>query len=265
MSLLLLVVIALTGAIAQFVDSAAGMGFGTFSATAMIFGGIDPLTAVATVNLAKVGTGITSGAAHWRLGNVRRDWALTMTVTAVPAAIIAAALLSSRPTGVFEVVVPVALALMGGLLLWRHLAPSFRPVVPKAIRGGATAARERTPWLPVAGVGAGMFGGFAGSFGPIATSVLAVRSNLHPRFAVGTASVVEIGVSLAAVATIAIVAGFDNVNWTAGLVLLVAGMVTAPMGAWLSRRLPGRVIGVVVGLLLVTLNAVVIAGKLGGN
>jgi uncharacterized membrane protein YfcA len=91
MSPLLLVLIALAGAVAQFVDSAAGMGFGTFSATAMIAGGIDPLTAVATVKLAKVGTGLTSGAAHWRLGNVRRDWALAMAVPAIPAAILAAA------------------------------------------------------------------------------------------------------------------------------------------------------------------------------
>jgi uncharacterized membrane protein YfcA len=152
---------------------------------------------------------------------------------------------------------------MGVLLLWRHLMPTFRPAVPKAIRGGAVAVEERTPWLPLAGAGAGMFGGFAGSFGPIATSVLAVRSNLHPRFAVGTSSVVEIGVSLAAVVTVAIVAGVGNINWAAGAVLLLAGMVTAPMGAWLSRWLPGRVIGVVVGLLLIALNAAAIAGKLG--
>ncbi|MEK7682047.1 MAG: hypothetical protein AAB369_04385, partial [Chloroflexota bacterium] len=46
-------IVILAGAMGQFVDTLAGMGFGAFSSSFMIAGGVAPALIVATVNLAK--------------------------------------------------------------------------------------------------------------------------------------------------------------------------------------------------------------------
>jgi uncharacterized membrane protein YfcA len=68
-----LILIALAGFGASFIDGALGMGFGVTSTTLLLAVGLSPALASASVHLAKLGTAAASGAAHARFGNV--DWA----------------------------------------------------------------------------------------------------------------------------------------------------------------------------------------------
>ena len=62
-----LVVVALVGLVAQLVDGGLGMGYGATSSTLLVFVGLTPFAASASVHLSELGTNLASGLAHWRL------------------------------------------------------------------------------------------------------------------------------------------------------------------------------------------------------
>ena len=93
-----LIVVAIAGLVAQFVDGSLGMGYGLTSSTLLIFAGLSPAAASASVHLAEVGTTALSGVAHHRFGNV--DWHAVRRI-AIPGGIgafLGATLLSSLST-----------------------------------------------------------------------------------------------------------------------------------------------------------------------
>jgi uncharacterized membrane protein YfcA len=67
-----LVVVAIAGFAASFVDGALGMGFGPTSSSILLSSGLSPASVSATVNIAKVATGAVAGASHWSFGNIDR-------------------------------------------------------------------------------------------------------------------------------------------------------------------------------------------------
>src|SRR3990172_5960885 len=87
--------VAAIGGLAQMVDGSLGMGFGVFSASLMIATGFVPAVAVATVNAAKIITGLASGLSHRSLGNVRRDWLLPLALSGVLGGFLGGYLLTS--------------------------------------------------------------------------------------------------------------------------------------------------------------------------
>ena len=80
----LIIVFALVGGAAQFVDGSLGMGFGVTSATLLTLLGYSAVAASAGTHAAKMGTTFVSGLAHWREGNV--DWRV-FTAIAVPGSV----------------------------------------------------------------------------------------------------------------------------------------------------------------------------------
>ena len=62
------------GFLAQLVDGAIGMAYGVLSTTLLIFLGVSPLHASASVKAAELVTTGVSGAAHQLVGNVERRW-----------------------------------------------------------------------------------------------------------------------------------------------------------------------------------------------
>ncbi len=67
------VLVAFAGFFAAMVDGALGMGFGPTSSCHSAETGISPAAVSATVNLAKVASGVAAGVSHWRLNNVDRE------------------------------------------------------------------------------------------------------------------------------------------------------------------------------------------------
>lgn len=60
----------LAGSVAQLIDGSLGMGFGVTSATILLALGTSAAATSAAVHVAKIGTGLASGIAHWRRDNV---------------------------------------------------------------------------------------------------------------------------------------------------------------------------------------------------
>jgi uncharacterized membrane protein YfcA len=263
------IVAILAGATGEFLDALAGMGFGALSSTIMVSTGMAPVVVVATVNLAKVGSGLASGISHWRMGNVRWRWVLPLGVPAVTAGVGAALLVSHLPAQAVRTLVPVVLVVMGALILRRFLSPASAVLAPAGGSGEAVALAPRAwqlrfprlariwPKASLAAIGAvgGLLNGFSGAFGPFTTSAVVLRQGGHPRYAIGTVNFVEIFVAAAVSTTILSQIGGAGFNWKLPLLLMAGSFLSAPLGAYLSRRLPARFVGIFVGATLIALNA----------
>ena len=77
----------------------------------------------------------------------------------------------------------------------------------------------------------------------------------HPRYAIGTVNVAEFFVSIVVAATIVLQIGGGSFQWEYPGALIVGSVVTAPLGAYLARKLPKQVLGITVGVALIVLNS----------
>ena len=226
-----------------------------------------PAVAVGTVNLAKVGSGLVSGLSHWRMGNVRWAWVLPLAIPGVVGGIMAALLLSRLSDGASRVLVPVLLLLMGLLLLRRFIfgnetflriaGGSQELALPRGAWYGIrkwVALSPGTVWLAGIGLLAGLLNGMSGAFGPVATSAVVLRKGGHPRYAIGTVNFVEFFVAAATATTLLTQLDLSLLQWQLPLALVLGGVLTAPLGAYLSRHLPAKAVGVMIAGLLISLN-----------
>lgn len=242
-----LVLLALFGAAAQLVDGGLGMAYGLTSSTLLIAFGLAPAVASASVHLAEVGTTFASGVAHTRVGNT--DWR-TVRWLAVPGAIGAfsgAVVLSNLNADAAKPIVSGILLVLGVYLFVRF-----------ALLGGKITVREGT-LSPLFLVPLGTIAGFldavgGGGWGPISTPSLLASGKMEPRKAVGTVSTSEFLVALAA--SIGFLVALDTSVVALPVVgaLLVGGIIAAPLAATLVKYLNPRILGTMVGGLIIFTN-----------
>ncbi|MSQ22841.1 MAG: sulfite exporter TauE/SafE family protein [Dehalococcoidia bacterium] len=269
MSVLILMTVVAAGAAGQLVDAIAGMGFGVLASSIMLAGGVSPVLAVSIVNAAKVGSGLASGLSHWRFGNINWSWVAPLAIAGVVGGIAAALMLTRLPLGATRLGVPVVLLAMGLLLLRRYvLAVRLLPrvaggsidevaVAPRGfwpMRVGAAVLARPSVRLAGIGVVAGALNGVSGAFGPFATTAVMLTSSQHPRFAIGTVNFVEFFVAAAISATLFLQLGLSGFPWQLTLALVAGSLVTAPLGAFVSRHIPARHLGLIVGITLIVIN-----------
>jgi uncharacterized membrane protein YfcA len=266
----------LAGAVGQFLDTIAGMGFGVLTGSVMLAGGLSPAVVVGTVSVAKVGGGFASGLAHWGAGNVRRRWVAQVALPGMVGGAASAWLLTGLPVEVVRFWVPVVLIFMGTVLLRRFLLGLRPPISPAA--GGSEAAISAprpvgvrrsvfaVPFgakLAVLGLVAGLINGISGAFGPVATTGLTLVTRGHPRYAIGSVNAAEFFVALSVSVTILARIEWAAIGWQLPLALMAGSLLTAPVGAYLTRRLPARVVGGLLAVVLVGLNGTTVIRALG--
>lgn len=263
-------VVAVIGGIAQVIDGSLGMGFGVFASATMIGVGFVPAVAVAVVNTAKVFTGLASGLSHWSLGNVRGDWLLPLLLGGVPGGFLGAYLLTSIPPEVARPWVGLLLLLMGLLIVYR----ACRWKAPCAIQAWDKKCEhcpqgkwqwvaekvKNNPLSRLMGLGfiAALVNGLTGAYGPVATSGILLIEKGHPRHAIGTANLAEFFVAATVATTILLRIGLSQFPTGLTLALAAGGIVTAPLAAYLCRRLPQKMLTLLVGLALIALNLKVV-------
>lgn len=242
-----LVLLAIVGLAAQLVDGSLGMAYGVTSTTLLLAIGANPAAASASVHLAEIGTTLMSGLSHWKFGNV--DWRVVLKI-GVPGAVgafLGATFLSNLSTGAAKPVMSGILLALGVYILLRF---TFRSL-PKV----DTRRKLGLPFLaPV-----GLIGGFldatgGGGWGPVGTPALLASGRIEPRKVIGSIDTSEF--LIAASASIGFFVGLGAEGFDLGwvLALLVGGMIAAPIAAWLVRVLPPRLLGSLVGGLIVFTN-----------
>jgi len=242
-----LITFALVGLGAQLVDGTLGMAYGVTSTTLLLAAGYAPAAASAAVHLAEIGTTLASGASHWRLGNV--DWGVVAKI-GVPGAIGAfagATFLSSLNT-------EAAAPWMAGILLALgvYILLRFTTKLPQLKLDTPPRKRFLTPL--------GLFAGFVdatggGGWGPVATPTLISSGRMIPRKVIGTVDTSEFLVALAASIGFIIGIGSEAINFTTVGGLLIGGVIAAPIAAYLVRHIPGRLLGSLVGGVIIVTNS----------
>lgn len=253
--LILLALLAVAGFAAQLVDGALGMGYGITSSTILLLIGLSPAAASASVHIAKIGTGASSGLAHHRFGNV--DWKVVRRIALPGAAgaFIGATLLSALSTESSRPLSSLFLFALGVYVVLRFL------------RGGLRALRKGTPRLRFL-IPLGLIGGFVdatggGGWGPVATPALLADGRLAPNRVIGTVSASEFAVAVAASAGFIFGIGITGVRLDYVAALLAGGLIAAPIAAYMVRHLNPRLLGVVVGGFICFTNARVLLSSAG--
>lgn len=243
----MLVILGLVGFGAQLINSSLGMGYGVTSTSSLLAIGTAPALASATVNLSQVGSQLVSGYAHWRFGNV--DWGIVRRI-AVPGAVGAfagALFLSWLSTDIARPFMALILLTLGVYILIRFTFWG----VPRRSHDHQIRTRVLTPL--------GFVGGFmnstgGGGWGPIGTTTLLATGRVAPRMVVGSISAAEFAVVTAGSAGFIAGLGLAGVNLQWVAVMLMGGIVAAPVAAWLARQVPGRMLGSLIGGLIIVVN-----------
>jgi uncharacterized protein len=242
-----LILLALAGLGAQLVDGSLGMAYGVTSTTLLLAIGTNPAAASATIHLAEIGTTLASGLSHWKFGNV--DWKVVAKV-GVPGAVGAfagATVLSSLSTEVAAPVMSLILVALGAYLLVRFTLRGIdRRNLGKPVR-----KRFLSPLGLVAGFVDATGGG---GWGPVGTPALLASGRMEPRKVIGSIDTSEFLVALAASLGFLFALGSQGIDsaWVAAL--LVGGLIAAPIAAWLVRHVPPRLLGSLVGGIIVLTN-----------
>lgn len=226
------------GFAAQLVDGALGMAFGVISSTLLVsVMGVPPARASAGVHLVEMFTTGASGISHILHRNV--DWKLfsRLALPGIIGGVTGAYILSSVDTSVAKPLVMIYLTAIGIYLLYRGIHPR-----------GVPQARDAKVTVPLGLVGGFLDASGGGGWGPVVTSNLLIQGS-DVRKTIGTVNTAEFllttSVSITFIATVGLEA-FTVV--TGGL--LIGGLLAAPFGAMIAKRVRPRVLLLMVGVVL---------------
>ena len=223
------------GFLAQLVDGALGMAFGVITNTLLVSVlGLAPARASASVHIVETFTTAASAISHIFHKNVNWNLFSRLVIPGMIGGVIGAYLLASIDGEVARPFVMAYLSGIGVYLLWRawkmdhgqaHKPARF--VAPLGLIGG---------FLDAAG---------GGGWGPVVTSNLLVQGT-EPRTTIGTVNIAEffltVTISLTFVATL----GLEAFS-VAAVGLIIGGLLAAPLGALLTKRIPAKKLLAIVG------------------
>lgn len=221
---------------AQIVDGALGMAFGVICNTLLVAViGLPPARASANVHIVETFTTAVSGISHVAHGNVDKRLFLRLLVPGIIGGVTGAYVLTNIDGETVKPFVLGYLIAVGAYLLVRGLLFPPRAEKPKVVE-------------PL-----GLIGGFldaagGGGWGPIVTSNLLVQG-VEPRKVVGTVNSVEFFLTLTVSATFIFHLGLKDFA-TATLGLLIGGVLAAPLGAFMAKRIPTKTMLILVGFVL---------------
>jgi uncharacterized membrane protein YfcA len=231
----------LVGFIAQMIDGSLGMAYGVSANSFLLTVGLQPAIASASVHAAEVVTTLVSGISHWKFGNVDKRMVLRLLIPGVIGGGVGAYILTSVDGNVIKPWIAIYLLVMGIRILFK----AFKPAVEHD--------REPKTGLLVA---LGLVGGTCdaiggGGWGPVVTSTL-ISTGHSPRKTIGSVNFSEFFVTLTESVVFIVTLGIVE-NWKIILGLLIGGVIAAPFGAMLTKKLPTKVIMIVVGVLIIFL------------
>ena len=229
------------GFAAQMVDGALGMAFGVINNTLLVsILGLPPALASASVHAVETFTTAASGISHVLHRNVNWKLFRRLVIPGMIGGVLGAYVLSNVDASVAKPFVMAYLASIGLYLLYRAWRGKVEPREPKIIE-------------PL-----GLAGGFldaagGGGWGPVVTSNLLVQG-ASPRTTIGTVNTSEFFLTATISATFIGTMGLAAFTLqTVGL--LIGGLIAAPFGGLLAKRVPARLLMAMVGVLLTVTSA----------
>ncbi|WP_309661159.1 sulfite exporter TauE/SafE family protein [Sphingomonas sp.] len=217
----LLLTFVLVGFAAQLIDGALGMAFGQISSTILVSMGVPPAAASAGVHTAETFTTAVSGISHIAHGNV--DWRLffRIVIPGVIGGVLGAYVLTRIDASTAKPIVLAYLAALGLYLFYRGVMHRHTESRPKIV-------------APLGFVGGFLDAAGGGGWGAIVTSNLLVQGS-NPRKTIGTVNTAEFFLTVTISATFIAALGWKAFT-VATFGLLIGGVLAAPFGAWITKR-----------------------------
>ncbi len=239
----------LAGFLAQIIDGALGMAYGVSSTTFLLYLGVPPAIASASVHTAEVFTTGVSGLSHLYLKNVDKSLFLRLAVPGIAGAVLGAFLLSEILDGAMVKPFISAYLMVLGILI---LVKSFRePLFKDEIKNVG----------PLGFTGGLLDAVGGGGWGPIVTSNI-IRRGKTPMLTIGTVNTAEFFVTFSSTGVFLFFLGLEG--WKTILGLIVGGVIAAPLGAYLVRFIRPRVLMFLVGLVIITTSLISIYKAMNG-
>ncbi len=246
------IALVIAGLACGFIDSSLGMGYGVTSASVLVSFGIAPAVASASVHTAEAFVDTISAASHLRFDNVRKELLGPLLICGTLGAILGAAGLSFLALKAAKPIVASILLCMGLIILIKFLFRWKRGAEASSSADSGTYYSRRK--LALLGFAAGFIDASGGGgWGPILTPTL-VATGSNPRKAVGTVEFTEPIISFATFITFGLIIGFESFLWNIVFPILIGGIVLTPIAAYVSSKMPRRLLGILVGLWVAVLN-----------
>lgn len=231
----------LIGFLAQIVDGALGMAFGVLATTSLLAVGVAPATASAMTHITECFTTAASGLSHIYHRNV--DWRLVARLA--PAGMVGGAIgaytLSNIDGKAIAPFISAYLIVVGFYILYKALRPTW----PRDVRD----------WIvPYVGAAGGMLDAMGGGgWGPIVTSTLLGRGH-ELKKVIGSTNFTEFAVTTVISATFIVALGWSELSSAVGLI--IGGVMAAPFGALLVKRLPVKPLMIGVSVIIISTAAI---------
>lgn len=228
----------LVGFFAQLVDGAVGLGYGITCATSMMLLGIKLPAISGSIHAAEMFSSGISGFSHYKFGNVNKKLLYWLAIPGVVGAI-AGSLLLVYLGNQYETITYAFLSTYTMIMGLSLLRIAIRKKQPNR-------KSTKTGLLGFAGGFLDAFGG--GGWGPIVTSTL-LSLGKKSKYVVGTVSLAEFFVTLAASLTFFFSIGVSHWYVIAGLI--IGGGIAAPFAAKLAGKLPQKTALLLVAFLVI--------------
>jgi hypothetical protein len=239
---------ALIGFAIGYINGAMGMGYGVISTSLLLAIGITPAIASASTRTAKLSIALITGVSHWKLGNLRRDIGVPMILPGMAGGVFGAYTLYALSQYETEIKPLIAsfLLLIGFAVFLRFL---FRK---QFLTEDKPFSRGRLGILA-------FFAAFSdallgGGWGPITAPILILSNKSTPRKVIGSTDTAAFFITAAETFTFLWLLGAQRFRWDWILALMIGGGIAAPLAAYTCKRVPPRLLGTSIGLILITTN-----------
>ena len=227
------------GVFAQLVDGTLGMGYGATSTSFLLAYGVPPVVSSTAVHVSEMFTTGASALSHHRFGNINKKLVKHLLIPGVLGSITGAYLLADVING--DIIKPFIAFYMIILAVI---------IIKKALK--KTIVKQKTKKLGFLAV----FGGFmdsvgGGGWGPIVTSTLLGRGR-NPKYTIGSVNAAEFAISFASGITFMLFGGIHG--WQVIIGLILGGVISAPLAAYLVNKIKRKPMMVAVGVLIILLS-----------
>lgn len=238
-----LIVFIILGFAAEMIDGTMGMAYGISSNTFLRSAGVNSAISSACVHIAELFTTLVSGISHIKLKNVSKNLFFKLLIPGIIGGAIGAYLLVSFESKILDIIIDCYLIVMGIIIFSKIFKKPNEP-------------REYGNYARVLGFAGGFSDALGGGgWGPVVTSTL-LASGHDTRKTIGTVNTVEFFVTIAETTTfVAMMHDFRSYTMII-LGLVIGGVIAAPIGALLCKKIPTKVMLGFIGALVVFLNAI---------
>ena len=240
-----LLIIFLFALIAELIDGGIAMGYGVSLTTLLLSIGIGTAVASASVHMAEVFTTLFSGLSHFKLGNFDKKIFAFLAIPGVIGGVLGAyGAVKFQDASSIRPIISGILLVLGTLIVVKF--------IEKKEMLEHEYERPRIRHLaPLGFVAAFVDALGGGGWGPITTPTL-IMNNAHPKQVIGSVNFAEFFVTLAI--SITFFLALPKIDLAIVVPMIIGGLIAAPIAARITKKLPHRTVGIMVGVLIMLLS-----------